>query len=160
MGRSDESLVDGIERNDDSGSVGDSTTAVETDESGGRLDGLFSLKAFVLSVVLVGLGVGIGGAIPFVGTVGSLSGLLIATFLSGLIASQRRYLETAIAGGSIVGLSFAASLLTTGVLPVGMRFFREYGLLFGGVGVALGAGLGVVGHYFGRDLRAGLTQEV
>jgi len=160
MGRSEEPLVDGIERED--GAVDDSATATaaETDDTNGRLDGLFSLKAFLLSVILVGLGVGIGGAIPFVGTIGSLAGLLIATFLTGLVASQRRYLETAIAGGGIVGLSFTVSLLTTGVLPVGMRFFREYGLLFGGAGVVLGAGLGVVGHYFGRDLRAGLTEEV
>ncbi len=158
MGRSEETVVDGIDTEDTD--VDESPTAAETDDEHGRLSGLFSLKAFLLSGLVIGLGVGIGGAIPFVGTIGSFVGLFLATFLTGLIASQRRYLETAVAGGSIVGLSFAVSLLTTGVLPVGMQFFREYGLIFGGVGVALGAGLGVVGHYFGRDLRDGLTQEI
>ncbi len=156
MGRSEETVVDGIEHEHD---VGESPPT-ETDDSESRLSGLFSLKAFVLSAIGIAVGVGIGGAIPIVGTVGSLAGLFVATFLTGLVTSQRRYLETALAGGSIVGLSFAVSLLTTGVLPVGMQFFRDYGLLFGGVGVALGAGLGVVGHYFGRDLRNGLTEAV
>lgn len=156
MGRSEERVVDGIDTED---TDVDESPAGETDDSG-RLGELFSLKAFLLSVLVIGVGVGVGGAVPFVGTIGSLVGLFVATFLTGLIVSKRRYLETAIAGGSIVGLSFAVSLLTTGVLPVGMRFFREYGLLFGGAGVVLGAALGVVGHYFGRDLRDGLTQEI
>jgi len=160
MGRSEETAIDGISTEGTDADESPSLAETPTDESGGRLADLFSLKAFLLSAIVIGLGVGIGGAVPFVGTVGSLVGLLTATFLTGLIASQRRYLETALAGGSIVGLSFAVSLLTTGVLPVGMQFFQEYGLLFGGVGVVLGAGVGVVGHYFGRDLRAGLTQEI
>ena len=157
MGRSDEDLIDGIERE----STADADVATASDnETGDRLGGVFSLKAFLLSAVLIAAGVAVGGLIPLVGTVGSLVGLVLATFLTGLIASQRRYLETAVAGGSIIGVSFAVSLLTTGVLPVGMQFFQQYGLIFGGVGVALGAGLGVVGHYFGRDLRDGLTQEI
>ena len=157
MGRSEERVVDGIDTEDTD--IGESPAA-ETDDERGRLGELFSLKAFLLSALVIGLGVGVGGAVPFVGKIGSLVGLFVATFLTGLIASKRRYLENAVAGGSIVGLSFAVSLLTTGVLPVGMRFFREYGLIFGGVGVLVGATLGVVGHYFGRDLRDGLSQEI
>jgi len=158
MARPDDELIEEIEREPTADSH-ESTTSVAA-ESNGRLGEVFSLKAFLLTAVLIAVGVGVGGLIPLVGTVGSLVGLLLATFLTGLVASQRRYLETALAGGGIVGLSFAVSLLTTGVLPVGMQFFREYGLLFGGAGVALGAGLGVVGHYLGRDLRDGLTQEI
>ena len=158
MARSEDELIEDIERKP----TGDTreSTGHSTEETSGRLGELFSPKAFLLSAVLIAVGVVIGGLIPLVGTVGSLVGLLLATFLTGLIASQRRYLETAVAGGSIVGVSFAGSLLTTGVLPVGMQFFQQYGLIFGGVGVALGAGVGVVGHYFGRDLREGLTQEI
>jgi len=125
-----------------------------------RLGDLFSLKAFLLSTVLITVGVVGGGAIPLIGTLGSLGGLFAASFGIGLVSSERRYLETAVAGGGIIGVSFAASLLSTGVLPVGMRFFREYGLAFGAVGVVLGVVIGLLGHYFGRDLRDGLTQEI
>jgi len=167
MARSDEEVLDEIVdeeiRNDEPAtdrSATDSEAADTSDNATGRLGGLFSLKAFLLSAALIAVGVVGGGAIPIVGTLGSLGGLFVATFVVGLVASKRRYLETAVAGGLIVGVSFALSLLSTGVLPVGMRFFREYGLAFGGVGVGIGALLAVVGHYFGRDLRDGLTQEI
>ncbi|MFD1641242.1 hypothetical protein [Halohasta litorea] len=167
MARSDEEVLDEIVdediRSDETAadrSAPDTEAADTSDDAAGRLGGLFSLKAFLLSAALIAVGVGGGGAIPIVGTLGSLGGLFVATFVVGLVAAERRYLETAVAGGLIVGASFALSLLSTGVLPVGMRFFREYGLAFGGVGVGIGAVLAVVGHYFGRDLRDGLTQEI
>jgi hypothetical protein len=161
MARSDEEIVDEIV-SDEMATDEPATETVDAsdDDTTGRLAGLFSLKAFLLSAALIGVGVVGGGAIPLVGTIGSLAGLFIATFIIGLVASERRYLETAVAGGGIVGASFAVSLLSTGVLPVGMDFFREYGLAFGGVGVALGVVVGLLGHYFGRDLRDGLTQEI
>ena len=160
MARSDEEVLDEIVDDDIRSESSDADTVDESDDSTGRLAGLFSLKTFLLSAVLIAVGVVGGGAIPFVGTLGSLGGLFVATFGIGLVASERRYLETALAGGGIVGLSFAASLLTTGVLPVGIRFFREYGLAFGGVGVGLGVVVALLGHYLGRDLRDGLTQEI
>ena len=170
MARSDEEVLEEIVdddirtdevTSDRSGTDTESVDASEAaDDAGGRLNGLFSLKAFLLSAALIGVGVVGGGAIPVVGTLGSLGGLFVATFVIGLVASERRYLETALAGGLIVGGSFALSLLSTGALPVGMDFFREYGLAYGGLGVGLGALLAVVGHYFGRDLRDGLTQDL
>ncbi|MEA1931572.1 MAG: hypothetical protein U9O06_08485 [Euryarchaeota archaeon] len=167
MARSDEEVLDEIVdediRSDETAadrSAPDTEAADTSDDAAGRLGGLFSLKAFLLSAALIAVGVVGGGAIPIVGTLGSLGGLFVATFVVGLVAAERRYLETAVAGGLIVGASFALSLLSTGVLPVGMRFFREYGLAFGGVGVGIGAVLAVIGHYFGRDLRDGLTQEI
>lgn len=160
MARSDEEVLDEIVDDDIRSESSDADTVDESDDSTGRLAGLFSLKTFLLSAVLIAVGVVGGGAIPFVGTLGSLGGLFVATFGIGLVASERRYLETALAGGGIVGLSFAASLLTTGVLPVGIQFFREYGLAFGGVGVGLGVVVALLGHYLGRDLRDGLTQEI
>jgi len=163
MARSDEEVLEEIVDDDirsDSHSDSDADAVGDSDASTGRLDGLFSLKALLLSAAVIGVGVVGGGAIPVVGTLGSLGGLFVAAFGIGLVASERRYLETALAGGGIIGLSFATSLLTTGVLPVGMEFFQEYGLAFGGVGVALGVSIGLLGHYFGRDLRDGLTQEI
>lgn len=167
MSRSDEEVLDEIvdeeirsEESASGRSAPDTDATNAGDGTSSRLAGLFSLKAFLLSAALIAVGVVGGGAIPIVGTLGSLGGLFVATFVVGLIASERRYLETAVAGGLIIGVSFALSLLSTGVLPVGMRFFREYGLAFGGLGVGIGALLAVVGHYFGRDLRDGLARDV
>jgi len=134
--------------------------AASEDDGSGRLGGRFSAKALLVSIVAVAIGVAVGGAIPIIGSVGSLAGVAAATFIFGVVGSKSRYLETAIAGGGVVGLDFALSLLTTGVLPIGIDFFQQYGLAFGGVGVVLGVVLALVGHYFGRDLRDGLTREI
>lgn len=168
MARSDEEVLDEIvdeeavsdERVGESDPGGETVGSHDDDSLTSRIGAVFSLRSFVLSAALIAVGVVGGGAIPIVGTLGSLGGLFVAAFVVGLVASERRYLETATAGGLIVGASFALSLLSTGVLPVGMRFFREYGLAFGGVGVGIGVLLAVAGHYFGRDLRDGLTQEI
>lgn len=153
MQRSEETVDRHADRNDRA------TDTADSPDSRGRSD-VFSLKALLLSTVLVAVGVVAGGAVPLVGAVGSLAGVFFATFLVGLIAATRRYLETALAGGGVVGAFFGVSLLTTGVLPVGWHFFQQYGLAFGALGVGLGALLAVLGHYFGRDLRSGLTREV
>jgi len=130
------------------------------DDSSGRLGGRFSAKALLVSLVAVAIGVGVGGAIPIVGGITSLAGVAAATFVLGILAGESRYLETGLAGGIVVGANFALSLLTSAALPIGIDFFQQYGLAFGGVGVVVGAALGLVGHYFGRDLRDGLTREI
>ena len=152
MSRSDEltETVDDIDT--------DAAAATEDGESG-RLGGRFSAKALLVSLVAVAVGVGVGGAIPLVGGLTSLVGVAAATFLLGMLG-RSWYLETGIAGGAVVGINFALSLLTTAALPIGLEFFQQYGLAFGGVGVVLGIALALVGHYFGRDLRDGLTREI
>ena len=152
MSRSDELTepVDDIEAD---------ATAPSDDGGSGRLGGRFSAKALLVSLVAVAVGVGVGGAIPLVGGLTSLVGVAAATFLLGMLG-RSWYLETGIAGGAVVGINFALSLLTTAALPIGLEFFQQYGLAFGGVGVVLGIALALVGHYFGRDLRDGLTREI
>jgi hypothetical protein len=135
-------------------------TAVDAGGGSAAAAGLFSPKAFALSVGLVVLGVVAGGAIPLVGSIGSLVGVFLAAFLVGLVAATRRYLEVVVAGGGVLGVQFALSVLSTGVLPVGWQFFQQYGPAFAAVGVGLGALLSALGHYFGRDLRTGLTREL
>ena len=154
MQQSDE-LMESVEEVDT-----ESTPTASDDGDSGRLAGLLSLKALLVSLVAVAIGVGVGGAIPIVGGITSLAGVAAATFVLGILAGESRYLETGLAGGVVVGANFALSLLTSAALPIGIDFFQQYGLAFGGVGVAVGAGLGLVGHYFGRDLRDGLTREI
>lgn len=135
-------------------------SSADDDGDTGRLGGRFSAKALLVSLVAVAVGVGVGGMIPIIGSIGSLAGVFAATFILGALAGESRYLETGLAGGVVIGVNFALSLLTSVALPIGVDFFQQYGLAFGGLGVVIGAGLGLVGHYFGRDLRDGLTREI
>jgi len=137
----------------------DATAAADDDSGAGRLGGRFSTKALLVSLVAIAVGVFVGGTIPLVGGITSLVGVAAATFLLGVVG-RSWYLETALAGGVVVGANFALSLLTSLPFVVGVDYFQQYGLVFGGVGVVLGVALAVVGHYFGRDLRDGLTRDI
>ena len=140
-------------------------SSADDDGDTGRLGGRFSAKAFLLSLVAVVAGVWAGGLIPIpiIDNLGSLAGVFVSTFVVGVLASESRYLENALAGAvttGIMGLGF----LTNASLPVILPLVERFGIAVSGIGVAagviLGAGLGLAGHYFGRDLRDGLTREI
>jgi hypothetical protein len=102
--------------------------------------------AFVAATALL-----VGGVLPL-GSLGNLLGVALGAFLYGVVASTRHYTETTLAGTAVGG-----GLALLGNLAVSLT----------GVGVplvavgAVGGGLaGLVGHYFGRDLRDGLTREI
>ena len=121
----------------------------------------FSAKAFALSLVAVAAGVLVGGAIPLIGgTVGVAGGVFLAAFLVGLVLSARRYVETGLAGAAAGATVAVTNVLGVGFLPIGIDYLQQWGLPL----LALGGGVGLVvallGHYFGRDLRAGLTADV
>ena len=154
--RSRESSAD-IEDLLDDGPAAESTETQETERSGvrGRLSGraasVFSPKRFLAALVLsVTLYFVAGAVLPF-GSIGSLVGVLLAGFVLGL-AGQRQYTETAIAGGVTAGVAAVLGNLVLTLVGVGLPV------------VALGVGGGVAaavgGHYFGRDLRDGLTREI
>jgi hypothetical protein len=147
------------------------TGAQETTESGGRLAGVkrraarvFSPRSFLLSllVVVVGIAAGgfLGGLIPFLGTVGQFVGVFAATFVLGVVRARRHYLEVAAAGAVAATLVVLASTLNGAFLPVGVEVLQQYGLALAGIGAGTGAAAALLGYYFGRDLRAGLTKSV
>ncbi|WP_144921290.1 hypothetical protein [Halorubrum salsamenti] len=157
----------------DSGSAASAASDAEgvsgTSQSGGGsgggrvgLDGRwFSGKAFLVALVAVALGVFAGGAIPLIGgTIGSAAGVFLATFLVGLVFSARRYVETGIAGAAAGAGTGVTSVLGIGFLPIGVDYLQQWGLPLLAVGGGLGLVLALLGHYFGRDLRAGLTEDV
>lgn len=114
---------------------------------------LFSPKAFLAVVLVLGAGLLVGGtAFPFAG-VGRFLGLGVAAFLVGLVGSRRRYLETAVAGASVGAVAATLDFVTVALLGGSTRTL-----------VAAGAGAGalacLLGYYFGRDLRDGLTRDV
>lgn len=143
----------------------------ETDRPGGRLAGLkrrlarvFSPRAFLFAslFVVAGLVVGgfLGGLLPLLGTVGRLVGVFAAMFVFGLVRSRRQYLEVALAGAVVTVLVVVSSTLDGAFLPVGVSVLQEYGLAIAGVGAGSGAVTALLGYYFGRDLRAGLTKSL
>lgn len=121
----------------------------------------FSAKAFGLALVTVAVGVFVGGLIPIIGgTIGTAGGVFLAAFLLGLVLSTRRYAETGIAGGAAGAASAVTSVLGVGFLPIGIDYLSQWGLPLVAVGGGVGLVLALLGHYFGRDLRAGLSQDI
>lgn len=123
-----------------------------TDRLRARAGNVFSLRWFAITLVVALVGFLVAGGLPLLGGVASLLGLAAGTFAVGVATSQSRYLESAVAGASVVGV---ASLLDHIALTLG-----GLGLPVVAVGVGSGLVAGLVGHYFGRDLRAGLTRDV
>jgi hypothetical protein len=125
-----------------------------------RVGGLFAPRAFLLALALVSAGLLVGGSVPLLGAVGRLVGVAVGAFALGLVGARRRYLEVAVAGGLAAGLAFVLGVLTSALFPIGVSVLQDYGVTLAGVGAGSGALAALVGHYLGRDLRAGLTHDL
>ena len=131
-----------------------------TDQGGSglreRVSGVFSPRAFLVALAFTAVGTALGGVVPLplVSDVLGFVGVFVATFALGLVGDRSYYAETGVASAAVTGGWSALSsvtLLAIGGLPV-------LAILAVTAGVGLVAGL--VGHYFGRDLRDGLTREL
>jgi len=143
--------------------LGRSTTDGNTEESSGRLGGLrhrlgglFSLRPFLLALVLAIVGLVVGGSVPVVGMIGRFLGIALAGFVLAFVTSGRRYVEVALAGALSAGVGVVLSAVEMAFLPL----VADYGLRIAGVGTTAGLIAALLGYYFGRDLRAGLTREL
>ncbi|KAB1187865.1 MULTISPECIES: hypothetical protein [Haloferax] len=153
--RSVDDILSGLSLDDD-----ESTPQKQSKRGGGRLSGLFSLRTFLVALVLSIGGLLIGGAIPIVGFVGRFVGIAAVGFLLGIAGSKRHYVEVALAGSIAAGLAFVLSTLFSVFAPFAVQLLADYGLAIAGVGALSGGLAGIVGHYFGRDLKDGLTREL
>lgn len=117
-----------------------------------RATGWFSVKAFLVALALAAAGVLAGGSIPVVGGFGGLVGVFVAGILLGLVGNGRRYVEVGTAGAAVAGASALLDHIGWALVGIGLPL----------VVVGAGAGLvaGVLGHYLGRDLRAGLAKDI
>ncbi len=117
-----------------------------------RAGELFSPRSF-LAALLLSVG-GLFAASTFIPIPGAgLLGVFLATFLFGLVVEERRYAETALAGGIAAASS---TLLDFAVVA----FLGGFGVSLAVLAGALGAVVGGLGTYFGRDLRDGLTRDI
>ena len=123
---------------------------------GRRLRRLFAPRAFLLALVLSLVGVVAGGAVPVVGVLGRFLGIALAGFTLAFLTSGRRYLEAGVAGAVAARFGFVLGALDAVLLPV----VADYGVQIAGIGTTTGLIAALVGHYFGRDLRDGLTRDL
>ena len=114
-----------------------------------------SLRSFLLTFVAVIGGMVAGSAVPLIGSVTSVLGVVAGAFLLGLLSGKRRYFPVAVAGA----IAAVAASATLGALTFAL--VESLGLApSAAIGTTTGVLAAVVGHYFGRDLRAGLTRDV
>ncbi|MUV58895.1 hypothetical protein [Halogeometricum sp. CBA1124] len=139
-----------------------SPASSRSESNGGRLGGVFSPKVFLGVLLASLLGAFLGGSIPVVGFVGRFLGLFAVGFGVGLLSGRRRYLEVGLAGAFASGLLWVLTTLTStfAFAPFAVELLAQYGLAIAGVGAGAGLLASLAGHYFGRDLRDGLTRDI
>lgn len=146
----------GSSRDADTGDgSGSPRTAPKTglrDRFGPSLPRVFTPRGFLVALGLVTVGWLVASFVLPLGALGGLLGVAMAGFTLGL-SGPRYYLEVALAGSIIAGLSAIMDHL---VLSVFVGMAAPIGIL----GASSGALAAVVGNYFGRDLRDGLTREL
>ena len=112
-------------------------------------------RSVLLTFGVVILSVLLASSVPLLSVVGAPLGIFAGAFALGLASGTRRYVEFALAGALVSGLgAFQGSLFRVAVLSnVG---FAPVFAVAGGLGLVTA----LLGHYFGRDLRNGLTASV
>ncbi len=114
-----------------------------------------SARSFLLALVVVIGGMLAGSAVPLVGSIAGVAGIFLGAFVLGLASGQRRYLPVAVAGAAAAVVSIMSGAF------VRFALLSDLGLTqFAAVGATTGILVAVLGHYFGRDLRDGLTRDV
>ena len=82
----------------------------------------------------------------------SLLGVFAAGFLLGAVQNERQYLEV----GAATLMSGAITALVSNLLVA----FLGAGIPLVAIGAGASGIAGLLGHYFGRDLRDGLSREI
>ncbi|QGN06770.1 hypothetical protein Hrd1104_05320 [Halorhabdus sp. CBA1104] len=118
-----------------------------------QLGRIFSIRSFLLALAGSVLGaIGFGIAIPFFDSLAALGGIFTAAFVAGVFGSRRSYLEFTLAGAATAALGTVSKFMVVAVVGQG-----ELLAIFGAGSGAIAA---LLGHYFGRDLRTGMTTDI
>lgn len=113
---------------------------------------VFSLRGFAIAVFLAVLGLLFVGTLLPLGALGDLLGVFLAAFVHGLLARASRYLEWGLAAGLVGGGAVVFGRVPLSLFGLGLPLIA--------LGVGSGLLVGLLGHYFGSDLREGLTKEI
>ena len=152
--RDTDELLAEVERTtaDDAGGEPERTPASDGPTTRERIQGVFSPRAFLVALALVAVGVLLGGFVPVLGAVLRYVGVFVATFVLGAVSERRHYLEAGLAGALVPAVGTLLDYFALTIAGVGVPV----------IAIAAGVGLlaGLAGHYFGRDLRDGLTHEL
>lgn len=127
----------------------------ETDEAGvvrSRLGSIVTKRSLATALVCSVVGMVLFSFVPFLSVAGTVLGIAAGGFAYGLGSETRRYVEMAIAGAVTGGGATLLDNLIVALVASGTTLIA--------FSVLAGAVAGVVGHYFGRDLRAGLTADL
>lgn len=133
----------------------DTTTTSEskTGRIRGSLSSLVSPRGLLAAALFSVLGIVLIGLVPLVpATISTVLGVFTGTFLFGMISRSSQYVESGLAG-----LLLGGGLTLWTYFPISV-FGASTTLL--GFGIVGGLLAGVAGHYFGRDLRDGLTRDI
>lgn len=136
----------------DVGGFGSDALERGTDEEHTDDDSWLSSAGLLAAILLSAVGLLAVGTVPYLGFVGELLGIAAGTFVLGVAGASRRYLEAGIAGGAVGLGSVLVSNLGLGLLALGPLLVT--------LGLVGGVIAGIGGHYFGRDLRDGLTRDL
>lgn len=152
---------EGLSDDDADMSLSDDVTGdvAETGDAGGVVQSLYdrtlgsvlSVRGLGIALVVTLASVVAFGLIPLLGTVGELLGVFVAGFVYGLVSGNSRYLELAVAGALAAGGSALLGNLLVSVFGTAIPV-----LVIAGTGLVVA----LAGHYFGRDMRAGLTRDI
>jgi len=146
--------VDGTTDRQQRGLLGRLRGRIALPSIGGSLfEKFFSPRTFLIALLASVAGAFIAGlVIPFFGSLAALGGIFAVAFVFGLISDRRRYLEVGLAGGTTAVLGMLMEFLVLTVVGSGQ--------LLAVIGAGSGLAVAVLGHYFGRDLRSGLSREI
>jgi len=135
------------------GSDAERGPATDADDES-RLSGYFSPKAFLGALVGLAILAGVGrSVVPVVSGIGGLLGAFAGAFFVGLVSSKRRYAETGVAGALLGAISAIPGFIAFGL---GLQSVATIAAIGGAVGLIVA----LLGVYFGRDLRDGLSRDI
>lgn len=117
-----------------------------------RLGSIATLRSLGTALALSVVGVITFSFVPILSIANGVLGIATAGFAYGLGSEHRRYLEMALAGAVTGGGTTLLGNLAVAAFASGTTLL--------GIALLAGAITGAVGHYFGRDLRAGLTADL
>lgn len=149
----DFSVVDD-DRLDPPAQTSDGADDADTASLRSRLPALPSLPSgrMLLITMVAFAGLGILGRVT-VPLLGGPLGLFVGAFSLGALSDRRRYLESAIVGGSLGVLGAALG-------NVRLLAITDAWLPLLGLGLGLGILIALIGTYFGNDLRRGILSDV